>query len=73
MPGLDLVYTAKRTGTIKKEIGALMTLHIAEGVEAFTLVPFIEVLGWSKEDLARLNEKVLQDLRRTDQHILYDV
>ncbi|KAL2004086.1 hypothetical protein VTN02DRAFT_306 [Thermoascus thermophilus] len=56
-----------------KEIGALMTLDIAEGVEGFTLVPFIEVLGWCKEDLARLNEKVRKDLRRRDQHILYDV
>ncbi|KAL2220618.1 S-adenosyl-L-methionine-dependent methyltransferase, partial [Thermoascus aurantiacus ATCC 26904] len=55
-----------------KEIGAFMAVDFIEGVEAFTLVPFTEVLGWSKEEVAVLNAKVRQDIKRKDIHYLFN-
>jgi len=49
-----------------------MAVDFIEGVEAFTLVPFTEVLGWSKEEVAVLNAKVRQDIKRKDIHYLFN-
>ncbi|KAL2214891.1 S-adenosyl-L-methionine-dependent methyltransferase [Thermoascus aurantiacus ATCC 26904] len=56
-----------------KEIGAFLAMDFIEGVEAFTLVPFTEVLGWSKEEVNALNEKVRADVMRKDIHYVFDL
>lgn len=48
-------------------------MDFIEGVEAFTLVPFTEVLGWSKEEVNALNEKVRADVMRKDIHYVFDL
>lgn len=56
-----------------KEIGALNAINIVEGVEAFTAVPFTEVLGWTKEEVDILNEGARRDiLKKKDAHMIYD-
>ncbi|KAL2006802.1 hypothetical protein VTN00DRAFT_9470 [Thermoascus crustaceus] len=55
-----------------KEIGAFMALDFIEGVEAFTLVPFTDVLGWTKEEVDVLNTKVRHDAKRRDVHYVFD-
>lgn len=48
-----------------------MAVSFIEGVEAFTL-PFIDVLGWSKEDVMDVNAKVRQDVARREAHPIYN-
>ncbi|KAL2215550.1 S-adenosyl-L-methionine-dependent methyltransferase [Thermoascus aurantiacus ATCC 26904] len=56
-----------------KEVGAFLALNFIEGVEAFTAVPFIDVLGWSKEEVTVLNAKVRQDAKKRECHLVYDL
>ncbi|KKA24379.1 hypothetical protein T310_1564 [Rasamsonia emersonii CBS 393.64] len=55
-----------------KEIGTLMAINFIEGVEAFTLSLFTEVLGWSKEEVDVLNAGVRADAQRRDVHPMFD-
>ncbi|KAL1967854.1 hypothetical protein VTN77DRAFT_2543 [Rasamsonia byssochlamydoides] len=55
-----------------KEMGAFMAVSFIEGVEGFTASPFLDILGWSKEDVAALNEKVREDVTRRDAHPIYN-
>ncbi|KAL2222088.1 UMTA methyltransferase family protein [Thermoascus aurantiacus ATCC 26904] len=56
-----------------KEIGALCAINIVEGVEAFTAVPFMDVLGWTKEEVAALNAAVRADvMQKRDAHMVHD-
>lgn len=57
-----------------KEIGALCAINIVEGFEAFTAVPFMDVLGWTKEEVAALNAAVRADvMQKRDAHMVHDV
>lgn len=49
-----------------------MALDFIEGVEAFTLVPFTDVLGWPKEEVDVLNTKVRHDAKRREVHYVFD-
>ncbi|GAB1316935.1 mRNA 3 end-processing YTH1 [Madurella fahalii] len=55
-----------------KEIGTFMTVNFVEGVEAFTAVPFRDILGWSEEEVAILNAGVRAAARRRDVHPMFD-
>lgn len=61
------------TAGIQKEVGAFLALNFIEGVEAFTAVPFIDVLGWSKEEVTVFNAKVRQDAKKRECHLVYDL
>ncbi|KAG9252203.1 S-adenosyl-L-methionine-dependent methyltransferase [Emericellopsis atlantica] len=41
-----------------RELGSLMVVNFAEGVEAFTAALFTDVLGWKADEVRRLNEEV---------------
>lgn len=49
-----------------------MAVSFIEGVEAFTLTPFIDVLGWSKDEVMEFNAKVRQDVTRREAHPIYN-
>ncbi|KAL1982369.1 hypothetical protein VTN96DRAFT_1400 [Rasamsonia emersonii] len=55
-----------------KELGSFMAVSFIEGVEAFTLTPFIDVLGWSKDEVMEFNAKVRQDVTRREAHPIYN-
>ncbi|KAK2745740.1 hypothetical protein FQN55_006061 [Onygenales sp. PD_40] len=58
-----------------KEIGACMAQNFIVGTDAFTLLPFTEILGWSKDEVSVLNEAVRTEIRNKNgaAHLLYDV
>ncbi|KAL2219226.1 S-adenosyl-L-methionine-dependent methyltransferase [Thermoascus aurantiacus ATCC 26904] len=56
-----------------KEIGAFMAMDLIDGVEAWTLVPFTEILGWSRQEVEVLNATVRNDVGRRDIHYLFDL
>lgn len=47
------------------ELGALMAVNFAEGVEAFTAALFTDVLGWPQDEVKRLNHDVDTAVRET--------
>lgn len=55
-----------------KEIGMLLGINFVEGVEAFTAAPFIDILGWTKEEVEVLNASVRNAIRRKDAHPLFN-
>jgi len=55
-----------------KEVGTLMGVNFIEGVEAFTGVLFKDVLGWSAEEVSRLNNEVKTAVKRGDAHAIFD-
>lgn len=50
-----------------------MAMDLIDGVEAWTLVPFTEILGWSRQEVEVLNATVRDDVRRRDIHYLFDL
>ncbi|KAL2217477.1 S-adenosyl-L-methionine-dependent methyltransferase [Thermoascus aurantiacus ATCC 26904] len=55
-----------------KRIGAMMALQHLDGVEAFTMEPFTEILGWSREEVKSFNAKVRQDVQKKGCHMIHD-
>ncbi|PGH00236.1 hypothetical protein GX51_05933 [Blastomyces parvus] len=54
-----------------KLIGAMMASHYLEGVEAFTLIPFTEILGWSPAEVDELNTQVRAAVQTKGVHPLH--
>ncbi|EQL38381.1 hypothetical protein BDFG_00733 [Blastomyces dermatitidis ATCC 26199] len=54
-----------------KLIGAMMASHYLE-VEAFTLIPFIEILGWSPAEVEELNAQVRAAVQTKGVHPLHN-
>ncbi|PGG95279.1 hypothetical protein AJ79_10145 [Helicocarpus griseus UAMH5409] len=54
-----------------KLIGAMMASHYIEGVEAFTLIPFTEVLGWSTAEVDELNAQVRDAVQTKGIHAMH--
>lgn len=50
----------------QQEIGSLMALNFSEGVEAFTAAPYVEVLGWTREEVMEFNEEVRRSMDKTE-------
>ncbi|KAL2004597.1 hypothetical protein VTN00DRAFT_3333 [Thermoascus crustaceus] len=55
-----------------KEIGAYMARMYLDGVDAFTNVPFTEVLKWSKTEVEVFNAKVRQDVLNKKYHAIHN-
>ncbi|KAK3347047.1 S-adenosyl-L-methionine-dependent methyltransferase [Lasiosphaeria hispida] len=55
-----------------KEIGTLMSVNMAEGVEAFTAALFCDVLGWSHDEVSVLNADVRSSAKKGDAHAIFD-
>ncbi|KAL3422601.1 hypothetical protein PVAG01_06757 [Phlyctema vagabunda] len=55
-----------------KEIGAFMTLQYTEGVDAFTLLPFTGILGWSEDEVKIFNAKVRNDAKDKSIHTMHN-
>lgn len=55
-----------------KEIGTLLAVNFVEGVEAFTAVPFRDILGWTQVEVQVLNANVRNAARRRDVHPIFD-
>ncbi|KAL1997703.1 hypothetical protein VTN02DRAFT_1001 [Thermoascus thermophilus] len=55
-----------------KEIGAFLAIDYIEGIEAFTNVPFKEMLGWSEEEVIVFNAKFRAEVKRKDVHAMHD-
>ncbi|KAL2018066.1 hypothetical protein VTK56DRAFT_1298 [Thermocarpiscus australiensis] len=55
-----------------KEIGTLLGFNFTEGVEAFTVVPFKDVLGWTAEEVAVLSAGVRAAVKKGDAHAMFD-
>ncbi|KAL2009121.1 hypothetical protein VTN00DRAFT_7315 [Thermoascus crustaceus] len=47
-----------------KEIGAFVAIGDVEGIEAFTNVPFKEMLGWGEEEVIVFNAKFRAEVKR---------
>ncbi|PGG97149.1 hypothetical protein AJ79_09330 [Helicocarpus griseus UAMH5409] len=56
-----------------KEIGAFMAIQYTEGVEAFTIQPFTNVLGWKPEEVQVFNAQVRSDIKRKDIHAMLNL
>lgn len=54
-------------------MGAFMTLQYTEGVEAFTMLPFTSILGWSREEVEVLNAQVRAHMRVKSIHAMQDL
>ncbi|QSS66508.1 TAM domain methyltransferase [Histoplasma capsulatum] len=54
-----------------KLIGAMMASHYLEGVEAFTLIPFTEILGWTTAEVDELNAQVRAAVQTKGVHPLH--
>jgi hypothetical protein len=52
-----------------KEIGYIMLFHCLEGLDAFTLAPFSRVLGWSREEMRQLMERVKSEFINGSNHL----
>lgn len=50
-----------------------MTIQHLDGVEAFTMEPFTEILGWSREEVKTFNAKVRQDVQKRNNHMIHDL
>lgn len=50
-----------------------MTLQYTEGVDAFTSVPFIGILGWTKEEVEILNMGVRKDAKNRNIHVMHNL
>lgn len=50
-----------------------MALQHLDGVEAFTMEPFTEILGWSREEVKSFNAKVRQDVQKKGCHMIHDL
>jgi hypothetical protein len=55
-----------------KEIGMLLGINFVEGVEAFTVAPFRDILPWTREEVQVLNANVRTAIRQKDAHTLFD-
>lgn len=51
-----------------KEIGTFCALNLLEGLEGFTLKPFIAVLGWKPEEVKVFMAQVRKDIVNRKQH-----
>lgn len=47
----------------------MMLFHCLEGLDSFTLAPFSRVLGWTKEDMRQLIEKVKGEFVIASNHL----
>ncbi|OJJ45189.1 hypothetical protein ASPZODRAFT_152908 [Penicilliopsis zonata CBS 506.65] len=56
-----------------KEMGLFTAVNHIEGVEALTVAPFSEVLGWSPEEIEVLIAGVRRDSERRDVHGLWNI
>ena len=54
-------------------MGSRNLVQIEEGLEAFTLRLFTQVLGWTTEDVHVLLSKVRKDVRNPKIHIQFDL
>lgn len=48
-----------------------MTLLYTESIDAFTNVPFTQVLGWSKEQPEAFNDEVRRDALNWEVHAMH--
>ncbi|PNY24049.1 Malonyl-[acyl-carrier protein] O-methyltransferase 1 [Tolypocladium capitatum] len=55
-----------------KEIGEFLGFSLYDGVEAFTAVPFRDVLNRSQEEVEVLNASVRRMVRHRDIHPIFD-
>ncbi|RAK80762.1 class I SAM-dependent methyltransferase [Aspergillus fijiensis CBS 313.89] len=55
-----------------KECGSFMRVNFIEGVEGFTAQLFIDVLGWTQEDVAALNAGVRAEALKGAVHPIFD-
>lgn len=55
-----------------KEVGKFLGVSLCDGVEAFTAVPFRDVLNWSQEEVEVLNARVRRMVWRRDIHPIFD-
>ena len=58
---------------VLKEVGRLNLCQILEGLEAFSLRLYCDVLGWSKDELMVLLAKVRQELQSNTVHAIIDL
>lgn len=50
-----------------------MTLQYTEGVEAFTMLPFTGILGWSREEVEVLNAQVRTQAKDKTIHAMHEL
>lgn len=55
-----------------RTIGIFMAESLREGIEGLTAVPFMEILGWSKEEVHVLNATVRRAVACGDTHAIFD-
>ena len=56
----------------EKKIGAYNLTQLYEGLQGFTLRPFIKILGWTSEEVEALLVDVRKDLLNSNIHALFD-
>ncbi|KAF2146549.1 uncharacterized protein K452DRAFT_294114 [Aplosporella prunicola CBS 121167] len=54
-----------------KKVGALNFMQYMEGLEAFTVGPFTQVLGWSIDEVHAFVARVRKDMTRKDVHLQF--
>jgi hypothetical protein len=61
------------TNAEQKRIGALNWTQLWEGLVGLSLRLYIDILGWSREELEMLLFEVRQDLRNPNIHAMFDL
>jgi hypothetical protein len=57
---------------MQKEMGSYMVVQYAEGVEAFTILPFTTILGWSREEVQVFIAGVRAHIKDKSIHAIQD-
>jgi hypothetical protein len=68
-----VAYLSLTVSSLQKEIGAFNMLQFLEGLEAFSIATFTQVLGWSYEEVQVFLALVRKDAKNRRVHMIHDL